>query len=223
MPIPDILYKIGHAICHQIPERSFFVYGKQLPLCARCTGIYLGMFIAFSFYFFTKILKNKKPIKPPALWINIFSIFFILIMPLHALSALIISTPYDNILRFITGLLFGFSIPWYLFLTINYSRRFIYQNKEIINYKEYLTLILLVTILASVFLIKISAILYISIYISIIGLLIFIFLINLSILILIFDSIKRIKNKPFYYLIIISIILSILEIITLNLLHDILL
>ncbi len=29
--------------CHQIPERSFFLLGYQLPLCARCTGIFLGI------------------------------------------------------------------------------------------------------------------------------------------------------------------------------------
>lgn len=34
--------KVGFAICHQIPERSFFMAGRQLPLCARCTGTFLG-------------------------------------------------------------------------------------------------------------------------------------------------------------------------------------
>ena len=33
---------IGYGICHQLPERSFFVGGHQLPLCARDTGTYLG-------------------------------------------------------------------------------------------------------------------------------------------------------------------------------------
>jgi uncharacterized membrane protein len=33
---------IGYAICHQIPERSFHLGGHRLPLCARCTGTYLG-------------------------------------------------------------------------------------------------------------------------------------------------------------------------------------
>lgn len=33
---------VGFAICHRIPERSFFLGGQQLPLCARCTGTFLG-------------------------------------------------------------------------------------------------------------------------------------------------------------------------------------
>jgi len=33
---------VGYAVCHRIPERSFFIGGQQLPLCARCSGTYLG-------------------------------------------------------------------------------------------------------------------------------------------------------------------------------------
>ena len=34
---------VGYAICHQIPNRTFFMGGHALPLCARCTGTYLGI------------------------------------------------------------------------------------------------------------------------------------------------------------------------------------
>lgn len=36
------LYAAGSVVCHQIPERSFHLAGVQLPVCARCTGLYLG-------------------------------------------------------------------------------------------------------------------------------------------------------------------------------------
>ena len=36
------LYAAGSVVCHQRPERSFFWDGTQLPVCARCTGLYLG-------------------------------------------------------------------------------------------------------------------------------------------------------------------------------------
>src|SRR5688572_32097618 len=36
------MYAIGAVICHQIPERSFHLSGVQLPVCARCLGIYAG-------------------------------------------------------------------------------------------------------------------------------------------------------------------------------------
>ena len=37
----------GYAICHRITARSFTIAGRQLPLCARCTGIYLGISLTF--------------------------------------------------------------------------------------------------------------------------------------------------------------------------------
>src|SRR5262245_33628740 len=37
-----IVYLVGAVICHQRPERSFHVAATQFPVCARCTGIYLG-------------------------------------------------------------------------------------------------------------------------------------------------------------------------------------
>lgn len=36
----------NHSGCHQLPERSFFIKGKQFPVCARCTGVLLGQFLA---------------------------------------------------------------------------------------------------------------------------------------------------------------------------------
>lgn len=28
--------------CHRRPDRSFFIHGKQFPVCARCTGVFAG-------------------------------------------------------------------------------------------------------------------------------------------------------------------------------------
>jgi len=42
---PGLLGKadaIAYAVCHRIANRSFFLDDRQLPLCARCTGMYLG-------------------------------------------------------------------------------------------------------------------------------------------------------------------------------------
>ena len=35
-------YSMGRVICHQLPVRSFHLWGAALPVCARCTGIYAG-------------------------------------------------------------------------------------------------------------------------------------------------------------------------------------
>jgi hypothetical protein len=40
------VYLTGSLLCHQLPERSFHLWGAQMPVCARCTGIYLGAAVA---------------------------------------------------------------------------------------------------------------------------------------------------------------------------------
>ena len=40
--VPSVLMPVGALICHQRPERSFVVNGRQVPVCARCTGLYAG-------------------------------------------------------------------------------------------------------------------------------------------------------------------------------------
>ncbi len=44
-PPHDLLDKadrFAYSVCHRIPSHSFTIGGRQLPLCARCTGTYLG-------------------------------------------------------------------------------------------------------------------------------------------------------------------------------------
>jgi uncharacterized membrane protein len=41
-PFALAVYGIGSFVCHQLPERSFHIAGVALPVCARCTGIYLA-------------------------------------------------------------------------------------------------------------------------------------------------------------------------------------
>ena len=37
-----LVYEIARRICHQRPERSFHLAGVQLPVCARCAGLYVS-------------------------------------------------------------------------------------------------------------------------------------------------------------------------------------
>lgn len=36
------VYGLAAFLCHQIPARSFHLWGVQMPVCARCVGIYAG-------------------------------------------------------------------------------------------------------------------------------------------------------------------------------------
>jgi uncharacterized membrane protein len=49
---PGILGKLdalGYAVCHRIDERSFHIDGRALPVCARCSGMYIGAVLGLLF------------------------------------------------------------------------------------------------------------------------------------------------------------------------------
>ena len=63
---PGLLGKadgIGYAVCHRIDERSFHIFGRQLPLCARCTGEFNAAAITFIFLGFASRKRNGMPLK----------------------------------------------------------------------------------------------------------------------------------------------------------------
>jgi uncharacterized membrane protein len=53
---------IGYAVCHRIDLRSFHLGVRELPLCARCTGMYLGAVLALVYQ---GIVGRRKSGTPP--------------------------------------------------------------------------------------------------------------------------------------------------------------
>lgn len=93
----DKLKKLGHWLgCHQRPERSFFWNGHQFPVCARCTGVYIGEVISLLFWFACHTLC-----------INL-SFVFCSIMFLDWLLQHQRILESNNIRRFITGVMGGY-------------------------------------------------------------------------------------------------------------------
>ncbi len=43
-----LLYGLFSSICHQYPERSWFLSGQPLAVCIRCTSIYVGFLVALA-------------------------------------------------------------------------------------------------------------------------------------------------------------------------------
>jgi len=61
------IYKAFSYVCHQIPERSFFIAGHQFAVCSRCTGIYAGFTVATLLYPLVRSLKQTDA--PPRKWL----------------------------------------------------------------------------------------------------------------------------------------------------------
>jgi uncharacterized membrane protein len=55
------IYGAFSHLCHQIPERSFFIAGHQFAVCARCTGLYAGFTAATLGYPLVRSLQRTDP------------------------------------------------------------------------------------------------------------------------------------------------------------------
>lgn len=92
-------YKLGAAGgCHQMPERSFRSFDMQFPVCARCTGVYLGQIIATPFFLTNTVLK-----------LNICFLFLIIMFCDWFIQFLNIKQS-TNFRRFITGSIAGIGL-----------------------------------------------------------------------------------------------------------------
>lgn len=55
-------YAVGSVICHQLPDRSFFLDGRQFPVCARCTGLYVSGLVGLGGWLAVKLAAGWRPI-----------------------------------------------------------------------------------------------------------------------------------------------------------------
>jgi uncharacterized membrane protein len=85
--------------CHRLPERSFFFYGKQFPVCARCTGVFIGQLLAIIFLIIIRPTPNYFYIGLTLLFLGIMFIDWFL-----QFRGILQST---NIRRLITGFIGG--------------------------------------------------------------------------------------------------------------------
>lgn len=100
----DFLSRFFSYLCHQIPGRSFSLlwYGDKSILCSRCTGMYIGMIFGFIFSFCAKTINNNK--------IIIMILFSVIIVALEMTFERIFLFQLGNFARFMTGIIFGFSV-----------------------------------------------------------------------------------------------------------------
>ncbi len=114
---------IGYAICHQIAARSFLIDGTPMPLCARCTGIYLGVVTGLFLMFASG--RGKVCQLPPRNITTILSLF-VVAMGLDGINSYIHLFPggtgvYEphNWLRLVTGIFCGFAVISIVFPVFN--------------------------------------------------------------------------------------------------------
>jgi uncharacterized membrane protein len=106
---------VGYAVCHRIDLRSFHIAERPLPLCSRCTGLYLGAVLGM---FYPALAGRRRPGdlpgRPMMASLAIFGLSFAVdglnsYLHFFPLQPLWLYQP-SNTLRLITGTLAGLAL-----------------------------------------------------------------------------------------------------------------
>jgi uncharacterized membrane protein len=102
------IYRAFGVLCHQIPERSYFIDGHKLAVCSRCTGIYAGFAFTLLLYPLVRSLRNTAT--PPR------SLLILAALPLAIDFSLTFFGIWENThtSRLLTGLLLGSVAVFYV-------------------------------------------------------------------------------------------------------------
>lgn len=163
---PGLLGKadaVGYAVCHRIDTRSFHIDGRQVPMCARCTGMYLGAFAAIVY----QLRWKKKAGYPPKKFYPIMA-FFVLAFGIDGLNSYLHFFPnaptiYEpmNWLRLLTGIGMGIDIALVMYPTFNQTIWDKYEDEPVFSrWRDLLFLILIALGLGAMAYSEISLLLY---------------------------------------------------------------
>jgi uncharacterized membrane protein len=126
-----VLHFLFHPTCHQLPERSFYVFGCVMPVCARCFAIYAGFLASTLLYpLFYPVDNMRMPDK---------RLLIAALIPIAVDGGLQLVSSYEstNLLRLITGLICGGATAFYLLPAYNeIIRLFMQQTDNIIPPKR---------------------------------------------------------------------------------------
>lgn len=104
----QVIYRAFGVLCHQRPERSYFIDGHKLAVCSRCTGLYAGF--AFTLLLYPLIRSLRTTIAPPRSWL------FLAAVPLGIDFSLTFFGIWENThtSRLLTGALLGCVAVFYV-------------------------------------------------------------------------------------------------------------
>ncbi|MGQ9553069.1 MAG: DUF2085 domain-containing protein [Anaerolineae bacterium] len=116
---------IGYGICHQEAARSFSLGGQQLPLCARCTGTYLGAIVSMAVILASRRRRASGLPTPVPLAVFMAGFAFFAVDGANSYAHITSRLPHlytpDNRLRLLSGLSCGAGLAAILIPLFNYS------------------------------------------------------------------------------------------------------
>lgn len=196
--------KIGYSVCHKLPQRTLTFGNIYLPVCSRCSGIYIGFLIS-AIILFIMFRKKESNLPPPyILVILIIFIFSTIVDGALSYTGILIT---NNIIRFITGFLCGSSFASIIYPVFVYQ--YYQKPKEIKIFNNLIKFIIYLLILLSFITLTLSRIELLGFffyYLSAFSIIFTFYFINLIIILLIPPFSQKAKKFISKYLILPSII-----------------
>jgi uncharacterized membrane protein len=116
---------VGYAICHRIPERSFVLGDRHFPLCARCTGTFLGAVLGLVAMLVLRRHPASRLPSAPILGILVLFVGFWGFDGLNSYMTFFPGAPHlytpQNWLRLTTGTLNGLALILIVFPIFNFT------------------------------------------------------------------------------------------------------
>lgn len=113
---------VGYAVCHRIDLRSFHLGVRTMPLCARCTGMYLGAVTAFLYYVVRRPRAGLYPDKRTFALLGLIALLWAadgLNSYVSLFPGELSLYPPNNTLRLTTGMLLGVALSSVVYPTFN--------------------------------------------------------------------------------------------------------
>lgn len=181
---------VGYAICHRIPERSFYLAGRQLPLCARCTGTYLGALTGFMTMW---ALGHRRASNLPPTKAIVLLVGFIASMGVDGLNSYLSFFPnaphlYEpsNLLRLTTGTLNGLALSIIVLPVFNFTLwREANPRRSIRNFRELAVVVALAAMLVLLVQAELDFLLYPLAIVSTLGVLVMLTAVNTMIILIV--------------------------------------
>jgi uncharacterized membrane protein len=188
---------VGYAVCHRIDARSFHLGDRTIPLCARCSGMYLGAVLCLTYQALRSPRSGGMPPKRVVIVLGLFVVGFAidgLNSYLHLGFFKLSPTLYEpqNWLRMLTGFGMGIAIGAVIYPAFNQT---IWRNWDpspaLPGFNDMGALLLLALITALLMITENPLILYPLALISAAGVLVLLTLVYAMILSMIF----RLENR----------------------------
>jgi len=210
--INNLIEKIGFSICHQLSSRSLDIGNLYLPVCSRCSGIYIGFTVSAVILF---IMFRKRENNLPPAYIIVISCLFIFSTVLNGILSYLTPLSTGNNARFITGFLCGASaaVILYPIFVFQYYKKS--KNIKIFSSPvKFIIHFIILAVFIAVVLARINFLDYFFYYLTAFSIIFTFYFVNLVIILLVPLFSQKAKNLPGKHLVapsVISVAMLLLE------------